>query len=210
MIMRAAKTFLTLAIVATAPACAHRQSPELAAISHDRDFIDLQAGWRIRVVTPILKSGTFKVRTQALRSSDGTVNLKVSNDFAGYETDFYMTERRNQAGIAIRFSSAEVRDTNGTRTTKPQPIVPLFVFPQGIQYVRLLFLTRVSQPEHNEAMIGASSLLAGLEQLTQKLTANPDENCRNSIGEVCSWMPEGISVQPEKKTNKSKDWVPAL
>ena len=207
--MRTAKILLTFASIATASACGHRQPPEPAAISHDRAFIDLQAGWRIRVVTPILKSGNFKVHTEEVQTSAGTVNLKLPSDFEGYETDFYRALAESKDAIAVKFVSAEVIDINGKRTTKPKPIVPLFVFPHGIQYVRLFFLTRVSQAEHNEAILGASSL-AGLEQLTQRLGANPDENCRNSNGEVCSWVPEGISVQPEKKPNTSKEWIPAL
>jgi hypothetical protein len=207
--MRAAKLFLTSAIVAVVSACSHHQFSQPAPISHDRAFIDLQAGWRIRVVTPILKSGTFKVHTQELRTSGGTVELKTSDDFQGYETDFYSARADGKAGVAMQFVSAEVTDINGKRTTRPQPLVPLFVFPQSIQYVRLLFLTRVSQAEHNEAIIGASSLV-GLEQLTQRVGANPEENCRNSADEVCSWVPEGISIQPEKKPNKGREWVPAL
>jgi hypothetical protein len=207
--MRAANVFLTFAIIAIVSACIHRQSTDAPAISHDRDYIDLQAGWRIRVVTPILQSGMFKVQSQELRTSNGAVVLKTSDDFQGYETDFYMAHGQDQAGTAVQFISAEVTDINGKRMPKPHPTVPLFVFPHGIQYVRLLFLTRVSQAEHNEAIIGASSL-AKLEQLTQRLEANPEENCRDSAEEVCSWVPEGISVQPEKKPNKNKEWIPAL
>ena len=204
--MRAAKIFLTLAIISTVSACAHHRSPEPTAISHDRAFIDLQAGWRIRVVTPILKSGTFKVQTQELRTGDGTINLKVSNDFEGYETDLYIARAQGKAGISVQFVSAEVTDINGKTTSKPHPIVPLFVFPQNIQYVRLLFLTRLRQAEHNEAIVGTSSL-AALDELTQGIEASPDENCRNSIEAVCSWVPEGISVQPERKSNR--EWLPA-
>lgn len=209
MTMRAAKMFLAFAMLATVSACGHRHSPESPAISHEGSYIDLQAGWRIRVVTPILKSGTFKVQVQELRTSNGAVTLKTSDDFQGYETDIYRARGEGKTGIAVQFVSAEVTDISGKRTTKPQPIVPLFVFPHGIEYVRLLFLTRVSQAEHNEAIIAASSL-QGIEELAQRVGTNPDENCRNSAEEVCFWVPEGISVQPEKKRNKSKEWVPAL
>jgi hypothetical protein len=207
--MRAANLFLTFAIIATVSGCIHRQPPEPATVSNERAFVDLQAGWRIRVVTPMLKSGTIKAQTQELRSSNGTVSLKISNDFEGYETDFYSARAQAKAGIDVQFVSAEVTDINGKKTTKSQPIVPLFIFPRGIEHVRLLFLTRVSQAEHNEAIIGAASL-AELEQLTQRVAANPDDDCGNSTNEVCSWVPEGISVQPEKKPNKSKEWIPAL
>jgi hypothetical protein len=207
--MKSARVFVALLMLATVSACGHRRSPEPAAISPDRAFIDLQAGWRIRVVTPILKSGKFRVQTRQVRNSDGTVGLETTSDFEGYETDFYRALAEGEGAIVVQFVSAEVTDTNGKTTTKALPRVPLFIFPPGIQYVRLLFLTRVSQAEHNEAIIGASSL-TGLEQLTQRLGVNPDENCRNSTDEVCSWVPEGISVQPEKKPNKSKEWIPAL
>jgi len=203
------KVFVVLSILVTMSACTHSQLPEPTAISNERPFLDLEVGWRIRVVTPILKSGTFKVQTQELPSSNGTTNLKISKDFEGYETDFYSLRAKEQGGIAVQFVSADVTDTNGNRTTKQHPIVPLFAFPQDVRFVRLLFLTRVSRAEHDEAIIAATSL-ASLEQLTQRLEENPDEHCRKSTDEVCSWVPEGISVQPEKKSNKSKQWVPAL
>lgn len=208
--MKSIEVLIALLMLATMSACGHPQFAEPDAISNERAFLDIQAGWRIRVVTPILKSGTFKVQTQQLgSSSNGTINLKTSDAFEGYETDFYRIDPPDQSGIAVQFVSAEVTDANGNRTRKAQPIIPLFIFPQGIRYVRLLFLTRVSQTEHNQAIIGATSL-AALEQLTKKVEINPDGNCRNSTGEVCSWVPEGISVQPEKKPNKGKEWIPAL
>jgi hypothetical protein len=66
----------------------------------------------------------------------------------------------------------------------------------------------VSLAEHNEAIVGTSSLTM-LEEVTQRLARSPDQNCQNLAEEVCSWVPEGISIQPEKKqSEKGKEWVP--
>lgn len=204
-----AKIFLPLAIITIVSGCTRHRTQEPGGIFNNRSYIDLQAGWRVRVVVPVLKSGKFKVQTQPVRTIVGSVQLKTTDDFQGYETDFYAVRSTGRSGISIQFTLAEVTDINGKRKAMPQPSVPLFVFPQGIQYVRLLFLTRVSQAEHNEAIIGTSSLTV-LEELTNQLAKSPDDQCKNSAEEVCSWVPEGISIQPEKKpSEKGKGWVPA-
>ena len=51
--------------------------------SIDRSYFDLEPGWRIRVVMPILKSGAFKVQTERLETNGSAVALKTTDDFVG-------------------------------------------------------------------------------------------------------------------------------
>jgi len=179
-----------IAILAAAlTGCAARTPHENMGTPINRSYVDLEPGWRIRVVTPILKSGTFKVQT-------------------GFEIDYYAVNALNRHRPFIEFSSA-VATRNGKRTKPSQPLFPLFDLPATVHYVRLLFLTRVSQNEHDQAILAASSV-AELDALTRRVEPSPAENCKPQPEGICSWVPDGISVQPEKRTHASREtWVPA-
>ena len=172
----------------------------------DQRYIDLQPGWRIKVVTPIVKGGGYGVQTEEVKASEGSVEMRTTADFIGYEVDYYAVESADDR-IAIRFLSAETRTNGGNAKRRTAPLVPLFTLPADTRNIRLLFLTRVSPSEHNAAVLSANSSEA-LNKLTNLVEESPAQNCGNQGDAICSWIPEGISVQAEKKT--SKDWVPAL
>jgi hypothetical protein len=207
--MNFSKLLFAVALTVFLVACAAHRPEPAPRIFVDRSYVDLQPGWRIRVVTPVLKSGGYKVTTEEVKGSDGTVQLRTGADFVGYEVDYYSVEAARAGGVVIRFVSAELRTNGSKRTKKAEPLVPLFTLPVDASYVRLLFLTRVSPTEHDEATLGASSI-ANLDLLTNKVETNPAENCKTQAEGTCSWIPEGISVQPEKKNVESKAWTPAV
>jgi len=176
----------------------------------DRSYVDLQPGWRIKVVAPILSSGGFKVRTEEVHNSDGTVSLRTEKGFQGYETDYYHVSSPEDGRPTVTFDTAEFVGTNGKKARKPKPVFPLFEFTGNIKYVRLLFLTRVAENEHDGAVL-ASSSLADLDTLTSLVESNPSTNCKAQPDGLCSWIPEGIAVQPEKRDPQNpKAWIPAL
>lgn len=201
--------FLAITVAAALTGCAARTPHEDRSAFIDRSYIDLEPGWRIRVVTPILKSGGFKVQTEQVQTSgSSTVARKTTDNFLGFEIDYYAVNGPHEHGSLIEFSSAEVKK-GGRRTKGSQPLVPLFDLPEGVHYVRLLFLTRVSRTEHDQAILGASSL-ADLDTLLLRVESSPAENCKMQPEGVCSSIPNGISVQLEKKTAETgKTWVPA-
>jgi len=45
--------------------------------------VDLQAGWRIRAVTPILKSGKYKPELKETAVAGSGVELSAGDDFIG-------------------------------------------------------------------------------------------------------------------------------
>ena len=173
----------------------------------DRSYVDLRPGWRIRVITPILKSGGFKVQTEQVKSSDGTIELKTGDGIVGYEVSYYTVNARESGGRAIRFTSAETRVRGGTPIRKLQPAFLLFDLPDASRYLRLVFLMRASRTEHDEAILGASSP-SDLDVLTRRVESSPAENCKVQAEGVCSWVPEGIGVQIERRNGKN--WVPVV
>jgi hypothetical protein len=194
------------ALCATFVCCRTHTQANAPRLSIDRTSVDLQPGWRVLVVAPILKSGGFKTHFEEMQSKAGTVTLKTGEDFKGYETDYYRVVD-NGSELVVRFSSAEIRHNDGTTTQPLQPLVPLFILNEGIHYVRLLFLTRVSEADHNEAIL-ASESLEKLDTLTRTVEADPVQNCKVQSQGSCVWVPEDVAVRPQKKSGKA--WVPVL
>ena len=174
----------------------------------DKSYIDLQPGWRVRVVTPVLSSGQFKMPPKEFHAEGKTVALQTGGEFLGYETDYYAVSARNGNGVVVRFGSAEFT-SNGKSSKRSQPLVPLFDLPENVRYVRLLFLTRVSRTEHDQAILGSASL-TGLDALRKRVEESPAEQLQAPAGGNLHLGPAGIAVQPEKRTPASgKAWIPA-
>jgi len=160
-----------------------------------RGYVDLKAGWRIRVVTPITRSGTFQVQTAPTEDSTHSVTLNSGDDFLGYELAYYAVPALPSDGVAVSFVRAE-RNVSGATRKEAHPQVRLFDLPESYRYIRLVFLTKLSQADHNEAIIAALNV-ADLEDLTEQLQASPETNCKRESRGICSWVPIGISVQAE-------------
>lgn len=186
--------------------CAVHKPQQASQAIATHSYVELQPDWRIRVVVPILKSGGYSMKLQEIKSDNGTVQLKTPNDFLGYEIDYYGVQAREAGGIAVRFQSAEVHMNDGKTSHRPEPRLPIFQLPPDVRFVRLAFLSRVTPTEHDAVILAASSR-DDLESLTTHVETNPSRACTNSEQQACSWVPEGVSVQPEKK--KGRQWIPA-
>ena len=145
--------FLVVAMAICVTGCAVRKSHEEMGAFVDKSYIDLEPGWRVRVVTPVLSSGKFKMQPKEFHGEGKAVALQTGAEFLGYETDYYEVSAQNGSGVVVRFGSAEFT-SNGKSSKRSQPLVPLFNLPENVRYVRLLFLTRVSQAEHDQAILG--------------------------------------------------------
>ena len=169
-------------------------------------FVDLQPGWRLRVVTPITKSGTFNVVSSSASTDAGGLAMKTSDDFVGYEVSYYSVESRPGGGVLIHFASAtDSRQGKTTRVTHSR--VQLFELPAQERFARLLFLTRVSPADHDQGIVAAPTL-EQLQAVTTRVQADPERNCTLDPQAYCTWVPVGIAVQPEQKGDHGK-WVPA-
>lgn len=198
------------ALLTTLAGCAGHNAPKISTTAAppqtNYEYVDLQSGWRIRVVTPILKSGKFIVETQTPPLVGDTINLKASDDFIGYEIAYYAVTAQ-RGGVLIRFSSSQiVRD--GKSVEQSRPLLPLFDLPRNMKFVRLLFLIQVSKADHNQGILAASSP-EQLTELTRIVEAHPKENCKTNTETFCSWVPPGITAQLEKKDpDRRNQWIP--
>jgi hypothetical protein len=178
------------------------------AADAQNSYIDLQPGWRLRVVTPLTKSGVYKVAAMEKSAADNTITLSASDDFIGYQTAYYSVQGRNRTGVRIEFASAEdIR--NGVASTTPAPSLPLFQLSRDARYVRLLYLARKSRTDHNMAVLAAKEQNL-LNSITSDVQGNP-ALCQNARHVFCSWIPSGVAVRPELKkiVNGGEQWFPA-
>jgi hypothetical protein len=182
-------------------ACSLRRPPHFtsggSAERSARDYVDLRPGWRIQVVTPVLKSGGYMPQITETSREGSDITFTTSDDFVGYETSYYAVKERNGGGVRIVFMSAWVRE-NGKRTRRPHPIVPVFELPDTTRFVRLIYTIRVSQTDHDTAIVAASDP-AQLDKLTEHVRTGPATACRTNPPDVCRWVPRGIAVQTEEK-----------
>ena len=186
----------------------HSASAPAQPLLPERSYIDLQSGWRIRVVTPLLKPGAKVSDEIAQQTSGNTVTVVAGSNFLGYATDYYQVTSREHGGVQINFSSAQVtKDEHTFPRSFPNP--KLFVLPRRTIFVRLLYLQRVSLADHNMAVLG-SNRKDRLESLTRKVEADPNA-CTTAVPTVCYWIPVGIAVRPEigEIHNGGEQWIPA-
>jgi hypothetical protein len=114
-----------------------------------------------------------------------------------------------QSGISIAFMSATLT-IGGKDSEKARPTVLLFQIPKAARYMRLVFLTRVSHADYNQAILSATEL-DDLDRLTKEVENDPATNCRSQDASYCEWVPEGIAVRAEKKDPAHrKNWIPAF
>lgn len=188
---------LGVAVAIFVTGCAVRKPHENMGAFVDKSYVDLEPGWRVRVVTPILSSGEFKMQPKEFHAEGKTVALQTGEDFLGYETDYYAVSARNGNGVVVRFGSGEFT-SNGKSSKRSHPLVPLFDLPESVRYVRLLFLTRASQTEHDQAILGSSSL-ADLDTLRKRVEESPAENCKIQPEGICSWAPPELPFNQKKE-----------
>lgn len=211
--------------ILTASCAPHRVPlPTEASPPHSWHWIDLRAGWRVRVVTPITKSGKFLVKAgtppvahepsgsaRSPQHAPGTVvnNFKAGKNLIGYEVSFYSVKPRRGGGVRVTFRSARAI-FGGKKVGQPHPDLPLFRLPRNDRFVRILHLARGSHGDHDSAILAASSR-EQLEVLTKNVEVHPSA-CSKSAESLCSWEPAGVAVIPEHKKKSrggNRQWTPA-
>ena len=172
------------------------------------NYIDLEPGWRLRVIVPITRSGKYVVNTAVQQQSGSDVTMSVNHDFIGYETDYYAIDPHGRHGLKILFASAE-QTIDGKTTPESAPRLRLFQLARDARYVRLLYLRRESDSDHDMAVL-ATSKPQLLAQLTSLVQTDP-QNCVTKPHEACYWIPAGIAVRPEKRDTAAAGnaWLPA-
>lgn len=172
-------------------------------------YTDLQPGWRLSVISPVLRSGKQMPAFSDTENTGAEVTLKADANFIGYEQSYYsVVSRRDDDGAVVRFSSAALI-VDGKASPTRGPRLNVFRLPRDARHIRLIYLLRASKADHNMAVVAADDR-AVLNDLTAAVQHDPVSGCRSGRGHVCQWIPAGIAVRPEKRRpGSTSDWIPA-
>ena len=176
--------------------CARRtvSVPAASNMARQDDYVDLGPDWKLRIVAPLLKSGGFRPVVNGEQTSGNTITMSAA-DLTGYEVSHYAVSGKSGRRLRIGFVSAEATREGKTLPEDHPPVLP-FALPHGSEYIRLVYLVRVSEADHNMAILAAKRLEA-LNAFTKHLKENP-AICGTEQGVFCSWVPAGVAVRPDK------------
>jgi hypothetical protein len=187
--------FLVFVAIGWQAGCARRMSraaePSLPGQPATPDFLDLRPGNTVVVVIPILRSGSYVLPSLKTQDTSSIGGIEAGTDFLGYEKDFY-TVKRDSNGVRVHFRHGEVWH-NGKVQKMHAPRVRLFEHIEN-SHVRLVFLTRASEADHNMAVLSSGDL-PRLNEMTREITTRAE--CRSGRDGSCIWVPNGIAVRPE-------------
>ncbi len=127
----------------------------------------------------------------------------------GYETAYYAVTPGRSGALRVEFISAEI--TKDGETVKERHPYPWRLrLPARASFVRLVYLRRVSQADHDMAVVAAADRLT-LDALTRQVQTEPTSACRAGVNSFCTWVPAGIAVRPERRGSPTdpESWVPA-
>jgi hypothetical protein len=161
----------------------------------ERDYVDLNAGSRLKAVGPLFRAGA-KPETRAIESvaSDaGTLTVKASPDLVGVETVWYAVEPyKNRPGARLVFLSAEDR-TGDVTTRRDHPQLDYLRFAPEAAFYRLFTITRLSQSNHDTLVLAAPGP-SQLEQETKRLEADPSQCAGLAASGACVEVPHDAAL----------------
>ena len=187
---------LVLGIGLAFSGCVSTRMKPVFGMSRDQSYIDVAPGSRLRVVTPLLRSGGFRVKGNAAPAPStpgSTLELRADPDFLGYELSWYVF----RPGSDIQLQLVEA--TIDARTVPKTTPAANNLFNTGVKprFLRLVFLTRSSNADHDMAVLTAGRF-EDLEPRTAELKRDPNTACRSAQG--CTWIPGGIAVTVQNPT----------
>lgn len=194
--LRLSAFVLCAGILTALTGCIHRavRVPKTATVApQDNSYLDLKPGGTLRILVPLLKSkGSL---TTVVSSSQEAKTISVAApDFVGYEVSYYTITGGSSGVVKLKFKSAEI-SRNRKTVQEPNPPALPFNLPRGPAHIRLVYLIRASQADHNMAIL-ASKQLAALNAFTKQLKQSPTV-CGEDQQVFCTWVPSGVAVRPE-------------
>jgi hypothetical protein len=163
-----------------------------AAALPDNSYQDLQAGSTLKIVLPMLKPGALRSTVRVQETNGNTISV-ASDDVIGYSTSKYAVTGKSGV-VSLQLISAQQTQNGQTLVVADPPRLP-FQLPRKREHVRLIYLVRVSQADHNMAIVG-SKRLDSLNVYTARLKKDPTL-CKTTGEVFCSWVPAGVAVRPE-------------
>jgi hypothetical protein len=164
----------------------------------DNSYTDLEGGSRLSILVPLTKSGGTRPTLSAQQHDGSAITLSAA-DLTGYELAYYSITGKRNGPVRLKFTSAEITKDGKTAREPNPPILP-FQLPRGNERIRLIYLVRASQADHNMAIV-ASKHLNALNTFTKQLKNDPGI-CARHDDVFCSWVPAGVAVKQELASNE--------
>jgi len=195
---RSLRRFAFLALLAIT-GCHVRRADFQTPLSNN-SYLDLQASWRLRVVSPVLQNPDQPNSLSLEPDGPFGFTVKAAPNLKGFETQYYAIRGTN-SGVQLKFINATLT-TNGQISSEMQPLKNYFRLPPGAHRVRLLYLTRSTAAPHDMAMVFARRA-ADLSSMTDKVIQSP--NACDTLPSACLWIPATVAVIPERF---AESWQP--
>lgn len=131
-------------------------------------YIDLRDGMHLKVVAPAMPaSGEISTNVvSAVQESESSITLTVESNVTGWETAYYVVERRgNDGALALRFLEGESQ-IDGESRTLPAPERARVDAPTRFPLLRLVFRQGESEADRSAGLIAASTPQALAQALT--------------------------------------------
>jgi len=116
--------------------------------------INLEPGFRLKVVAPLLQSGFKEVKIVQAPKSDGGALAFTAEGLDGYETAYYAVQPRDGGGIQFVLSSVE-QNRMSVISHPDKPTGFQFQLVPDARYFRLMFLRRASIADRDISLLGA-------------------------------------------------------
>jgi hypothetical protein len=171
--------------------CAHTNRQASVPKPPANSYFDVAPGTRLRVVTPITKSGAFQPAYTGHTQAGATITL-LAHDLVGFRTAHYIAEGRGRVQLRLQYAELSREGKSTVEATPPDPPFPL---PSHAAHLRLIYLIRASTADHNMALVAAKHVQA-LDTFTLALQSDPNV-CGRRPAVFCTWIPGGVAVRPE-------------
>ena len=120
---------------------------------------------------------------QGVEIQEGNAITITDYRLRGYEAATYSLKPKTGGGVDAQLTSVETNKA-GVVAKALKPRVPLFQFPRQARYIRFLYLLRVSNADHNMAILGSNEV-DQLNGLTKQVQSDPAAGCRNLRRAYC-------------------------
>jgi hypothetical protein len=165
-------------------------------VAHDSASIDIDPGFFLKVVSPLLRAGSKDMKLEAeIPGQFGVVRVKASDDLEGFETSYYAVEA---IGSTVVFRLVSVEHNRAGKIASPAiPAGFRLEPPGGPRNFRVLFLRRRSDSDRNLTLLGAGSR-AELEAAQERMesAADPMAACRDERSSWCQASPRLSAIAP--------------
>lgn len=167
-------------------------------VATDNSYTDLERESRLSILVPLVRSGGTGPTLRPQRSDGSHITLSAA-DLTGYEIAYYAITGGENGAVRVKFTSAEITKDGKTVLEANPPTLP-FALPGGTKHIRLVYLVRASQADHNMAIV-ASKRLETLNIFTAQLKTDPGV-CKRENDVFCSWVPAGVAVRQEPRATR--------